>query len=122
MIKANKYKENGDSNSLTKLSDLKKLLQENFKKLDERLQAVENELKENHQEFLNMLKDVDNKANTALDLAQSNSILQTKNAEKMESVEFDVSSLKNEIEEPEKKNQDLCDEIDDTKSRTMRRH
>ena len=75
MIKANKYNENGDSNSLTKLSDLKKLLQENFKKLDERLQAVENELKENHQEFLNMLKDVDNKANTALDLAQSNSIL-----------------------------------------------
>ena len=75
MIKANKYNENGDSNSLTKLSDLKKLLQENFKKLDERLQVVENGLKENHHEFLNMLKDVDNKANTALDLAQSNSIL-----------------------------------------------
>ena len=51
-----------------------------------------------------MLKDVDNKADTGLDLAQSNSILQTENAEKIESVEFDVSSLKNEIEELKKKN------------------
>ena len=121
-MKANKNKGTGDCNSPTELSDLKKLLQENFKKLDERLQAVENELKENHQEFLNMLKDVDNKANTTLDLAQSNSILQTKNVEKIESVEFDVSSLKNEIDELKKKKKDLCDEIDDTKSRTMRRH
>ena len=68
-----------------------------------------------------MLKDVDNEANTAIGLAKSNSILHTKNAEKIESVEFDVSSLKNEIEELKKKNQDLCDEIDDTKNRTMRK-
>ena len=81
------------------LGDLKKLLQENFKKLDERMQAVENGLKENHQEFLSMLKDVDNNAKVTLDLAQTNSILQTENPEKIESVEFDVSSLKNEIEE-----------------------
>ena len=81
------------------LGDLKKLLQENFKKLDERMQAVENGLKENHQEFLSMLKDVDNNAKATLDLAQTNSILQTENPEKIESVEFDVSSLKNEIEE-----------------------
>ena len=64
-------------------------------------------LKENDQEFLSMLKDVDNKVKTDLDLAQSNSILQTQNAEKIKSVEFDVSSLKNEIEELRKKNQDL---------------
>ena len=64
-------------------------------------------LKENDQEFLSMLKDVDNKVKTDLDLAQSNSILQTENAEKIKSVEFDVSSLKNEIEELRKKNQDL---------------
>ena len=64
-------------------------------------------LKENHQEFLSMLKDVDNKVKTDLDLAQSNYILQTENAEKIKSVEFDVSSLKNEIEELRKKNQDL---------------
>ena len=121
MTIANKNKENGDSNSPSELSDFRKLLQENFKKLDGRKQAVENGLKENHQEFLNMLKDVDNKANTALDLAKSNSILHTKNAEKIESVEFDVSNLKNEIEELKKKNQDLCDEIDDTKNRTMRK-
>ena len=85
------------------------------------MQAVENGLKENHQKFLSMLEDVDNKAKTALDLAQSNSILETKNAEKIESVEFDVSSLKSEIEELKKKNQDLCDKIDDTKNKTMRK-
>ena len=85
------------------------------------MQAVENGLNENHQEFLSMLKDVDNKANTALDLAQSNSILRTENAEKIKSFEFDVNSLKNETEELKKKNQDLYDEIDDTKNRTMRK-
>ena len=67
-----------------------------------------------------MLKDVDNKANSALDLTQLNSILQSKNAEKIESVEFDVSSVKNKIERLKNKNQDLCDEIDDSKNRTMR--
>ena len=80
------------------------------------MQAVENGLKENHQKFLSMLEDVDNKAKTALDLAQSNSILQTENAQKIESVEFDVRSLEKEIEELKKKNQDLCDEIDDAKN------
>ena len=111
--------ENGNSNSPTELSDLKKLLEENFKQLVERMQAVENRLKENHQEFLSMLKDVDKKAKTTLDLSLSNSIMQTENAEKIESVEFDVSSLRNEIEELKKKNQDLCDEIDDIKNKTL---
>ena len=60
--RTNKNKENKDGNSPTELSNLKNLLQENFKKLNEKMKAVENELKENHQEFLNMLKDVDNKA------------------------------------------------------------
>ena len=71
------------------------------------MQMAKDGLKENHQEFLSMLKDVDNKVKTDLDLAQSNSILQTENAEKIKSVEFDVSSSKNEIEELRKKNQDL---------------
>ena len=71
------------------------------------MQMAKDGLKENHQEFLSMLKDVDNKVKTDLDLAQSNFILQTENAEKIKSVEFDVSSLKNEIEELRKKNQDL---------------
>ena len=71
------------------------------------MQMAKDGLKENHQEFLSMLKDVDNKVKTDLDLAQSNSILQTENAEKIKSVEFDVSSLKNEIEELRKKNQHL---------------
>ena len=71
------------------------------------MQMAKDGLKENHQEFLSMLKDVDNKVKTDLDLAQSNSILQTENPEKIKSVEFDVSSLKNEIEELRKKNQDL---------------
>ena len=97
MTKTNKNKENGDSNSPTELGDIKKLMQENFKKLDDRMQAVENGLKENHREYLSMLKDVENKANNASDLAQSNSILQTKNSEKIKSVEFEISSFKNEI-------------------------
>ena len=37
MIKTKKNKENGDANSPNDLRDLKKLLQENFKKLDERI-------------------------------------------------------------------------------------
>ena len=43
--------------SPTELSDFKNFLQGNTKKLDERMQAVENWLKENHQEFLSILKD-----------------------------------------------------------------
>ena len=41
MTKTNN-KENRDANFPTELGDLKKLLQENFQNLDERMQAVEN--------------------------------------------------------------------------------
>ena len=102
MKQTNKNKENRDGNSPTNVSDLKKVLQENLKELDERMQAAKNGLKEK-QEFLSILKDVDNKAKTAIALAQSNSILHNKNAEKIGSDESEVESLNRKIEDLKKK-------------------
>lgn len=67
-----------------------------------------------------MLKDINNKTKIALDLAKSNSIWQTETVEKIESVEFNVNNFKNEIEELQKKNQDLSSQVDDIKNITMR--
>lgn len=78
------------------------------KKFDERMQVVENKLKENHHKFLSMLNDVVNKAKTARHLAQFNSIVQTENAEKIKCVNSDVNSLKNEIEKPKMKSQNFA--------------
>ena len=103
MKQTNKNKENRDGNSPTNVSDLKKVLQENLKELDERMQAAKNGLKEKHQEFLSILKDVDNKAKTAIAVAQSNSILHNKNAEKIGSDGSEVESLNRKIEELKKK-------------------
>ena len=57
--------------------DLRKLLVEIFIKLDNIIEAVENRLKENHEDFLCMLNVVANNAKTSIVLAQLNPTLQT---------------------------------------------
>ena len=68
-----------------------------------------------------MIKDIEQKANSALSLATSNSKVIAENTERISSQQFDYQSLVERIEALETKNKELTDELEDSKNRSMRK-
>ena len=68
-----------------------------------------------------MIKDIEQKANSAFSLATSNSKVIAENAERISSQQFDYQSLVERIEALETKNKEPTDELEEFKSRSMRK-
>ena len=68
-----------------------------------------------------MIKGIEQKANSALSLATSNSKVIAENTERISSQQFDYQSLVERIEALETKNKELTDELEDSKNRSMRK-
>ena len=68
-----------------------------------------------------MIKDIEQKANSALSLATFNSKVIAENTERISSQQFDYQSLVERIEALETKNKELTDELEDSKNRSMRK-
>ena len=68
-----------------------------------------------------MIKDIEQKANSALSLATSNSKVIAENTERISSQQFDYQSLVERIEALETKNKELTDELEEFKNRSMRK-
>ena len=68
-----------------------------------------------------MIKNIKQKANSALSLATSNSKVIAENTERISSQQFDYQSLVERIEALETKNKELTDELEDSKNRSMRK-
>ena len=68
-----------------------------------------------------MIKDIEQKANSALSLAISSSKVVAENTEKISSQQFDYQSLVERIETLETKNKELTDELEESKNRSMRK-
>ena len=68
-----------------------------------------------------MIKDIEQKANSALSLATSNSKLNIlpENTERISSQQFDYQSLVERIEALETKNKELTDALEHSKNRSM---
>ena len=66
-----------------------------------------------------MIKDIEQKANSALSLATSNSKVIAENTERISSQQFDYQSLVERIEALETKNKELTDELEDSRNRNM---
>ena len=66
-----------------------------------------------------MIKDIEQKANSALSLATSNSKVIAENTERISSQQFDYQSLVERIEALETKNKELTDELEDFKNRNF---
>ena len=54
---------------------------------------VENEINKHHEQVVDMIKDSEKKANSAISLATSNSKLNAENSERISSQHFDYQSL-----------------------------
>ena len=68
-----------------------------------------------------MIKDIEQKANSALIVATSNSKVIAENAERMSSQQFDYQSLVERTEMLETKNKELTDELEESKNRSIRK-
>ena len=98
-----------------------KLIEDKFASLEARIVSVEDQLNKHHEQFINMIKGIEQKANSALSLATSNSKVIAENTERISSQQFDYQSLVERIEALETKNKELTDELEDFKNRSMRK-
>ena len=103
------------------LDALSKLIEDKFTSLEACIVSVEDQINEHHEQFINVIKDIEQKANSALSLATSNSKVIAENTEIISSQEFDYQSLVERIEDLETKNKELTDELEDSKNECMRK-
>ena len=108
------------SPSKDSLDALSKLIEDKFASLEARIVSVEDQINKHHDQFI-MIKDLEQKANSALSLATSNSKVIAENTERISSQQFDYQSLVERIEALETKNKELTDELEDSKNRSMRK-
>ena len=80
---------------------------------------VEDQANNHREESIDMTKVTEQKANSALSLATSNSKVIAENTEKISSQQFDYQSLVKRIETLETKNKELTDELEESKNRSM---
>ena len=109
------------SPSKDSLDALGKPTEDRFDSLEARIVSVEDEINKHLEQFIDMIKDIEQKANSALSLATSNSKVIAENTERISSQQFDYQSLVERIEALETKNKELTDELEDSKNRSMRK-
>ena len=107
------------SQSKASLDALSKLTEDKFASLEACIVVVEDQINKHYEQFIDMIKDIDQKANLALSLATSNSKIIAENTERISSQQLDYQSLVKRIEAVETKNKELTDEVEDSKNRSM---
>ena len=78
---------------------------------------VEDQTNKHHEQFIDIIKDIEQKANLALSLATSNSKVIVENTEIMSCQQFDYQSLVERIKTLGTKNKELTDELEESKNR-----
>ena len=117
--KQEKYSNPPPSPSKDSLDAVSKLIEDKFASLEARLVSVEDQISKHHEQFINMIKDIDQKANSCLSLATSISRVIAENTERISSQQFDSQALVERIEMLENKNKELTDELGESKNRSM---
>ena len=103
------------------LDALSKLIKDKFASLEAHIVSVEDQINKHDEQLIDMIKDIEQKANSARSLATSSSKAIAENTERISSQQFDYQSLVERIEALETKNKELTDELEDSKNRSMRK-
>ena len=121
MPSAKQGKSNNPPSSLSKdsLDALSKLIEDKFASLEAHIVSVEEQINKHHKQFIDKIKDIKQKTNSALSLATSNSKVTAENTDRIFSQQFDYQSLIERIEALETKNKELTNELEESKNRSM---
>ena len=106
------------SPSKDSLDALSKLIEGNFAILKARIVSVEDQINKHHEQFIDMINDIEQKPNSALSLVTYNSKVIAENTERISSQQFDYQSLVQRIEALETK-KELTYELEESKDRSM---
>ena len=100
MPSAKQEKSNNPPPSLSKdsLDGLRKLIEDKFVSLEAHIVSLEDQMNKHYEQFIDMIKDIEQKANSALSLATSNSKVIAENTERISSQQFDYQSLVERID------------------------
>ena len=110
------------SPSKDSLDALSKLIEDKLASLEARIVSVEDLINKHYEQFINIIKDIEQKANSTLSLATSNSKVIAENTERKSSQQFDYQSLVERIEMLDSKNKELTNELEESKNRSMRKN
>ena len=109
MLSAKQGKSNNPPPSPSKdsLDVLSKLIEDKFASLEARIVSVEDQINKHHEQFIHMIKDIEQKANSALSLATSISKGIAENTERISSQQFDYQSLVERTKTSDTKNKEV---------------
>ena len=110
---AKQEKSNNPPPSLSKdsLDGLRKLIEDKFVSLEAHIVSLEDQINKHYEQFIDMIKDIEQKANSALSLATFNPKVIAENTERISSQQFDYQSLVERIDAPETKHEELTVEL-----------
>ena len=97
-VKQGKSNNSPPSPSKDSLDALSKLIDDKFTSLEARIVSVEDQTNKHHGQFIDMIIDIEQKANSVLSLAAFNSKVIAENKERISSQQFDYQSLVERIE------------------------
>ena len=103
------------------LDTLSKLIEDKFSNSEARIVSVEDQINKHHEQFIHMVKYIEQKANSALNLATSNFKVMAENTERISSQQFDHQSFVQIVEALETKNKELTDELEEFENKSMRK-
>ena len=103
------------------LDALSKLIKDKSASLEAHIVSVEDQINKHDEQLTDMIKDIEQKANSARSLATSSSKVFAENTERISSQQFGYQSLVERIEALETKNKELTDELEDSKNSSMRK-
>ena len=103
------------------LDALSKLIKDKSASLEAHIVSVEDQINKHDEQLIDMIKDIEQKANSARSLATSSSKVFAENTERISSQQFGYQSLVERIEALETKNKELTDELEDSKNSSMRK-
>ena len=109
------------SPSKDSLDGLRKLIEDKFISLEAHIVSLEDQINKHYEQFIDMIKDIEQKANSTLSLATFNPkviAVIAENTERISSQQFDYQSLVERIDALEIKNEELTVELflDDIKN------
>ena len=103
------------------LDALSKLIEDMFNSLEAGIVSVEEQINKHHEQFIDMMKDIEKKANSALSLAASNSKVIAENTKRISSQQSDYQSSVERIEALKTKKKALTDELAECKNTSKRK-
>ena len=103
------------------LEEIKQLIATSSTRIEKRIDSVEEQIKNQRDELINLVNNIEVKANKAISLGESNASKIQANSSKIESNDFEIDQLKNKLASLNEALNKIRVELDDMRNRGLRK-